>query len=71
MTCARIAVGIDKPAGVGVIVAALEIVEPGLGVVVVAAIPQGINLRHGAGSGQDFAVGIVGICRYLVAIAID
>ena len=66
-----IAVGIDKPAGVGVIVAGLQVVEPGLSVVVVAAIPQWVNFRHGAGSGQDFAIGIVSICRYLVAIAID
>ena len=66
-----IAVGIDKPAGVGIIVAALEVVEPGLAVVVVATIPQGVNFCHGAGSGQDFAIGIIRVCRYLVAIAID
>ena len=58
MTCARTTVGIDKPAGVGVIVAGLQVVEPGLAVVVVAAIPQRVDFCHGAGSGQDFAVGI-------------
>ena len=71
MTCARITVGIDKPAGVGIIVAGLQVVEPCLGVVVVAAIPQRVDFRHGAGSGQDFAIGIIRVCRYLVAIAID
>ena len=53
-----IAVGIDKPAGVGVIVAALEVVEPGLGVVVVTTVPERVDFCHSAGSGQDFAVGI-------------
>ena len=49
----------------------MQVVEAGFRVVVVAAIPQRVDFRHGAGSGQDFAVGVVGICRYLVAIAID
>ena len=68
---ACVAICIDKPAGVGVIVAGLQVVEAGLAVVVVATIPQWVDFRHGAGSGQDFAIGIIRVCRYLVAIAID
>ena len=62
---------VDETAGGGVVVAGLEVVESGLFVVVVAAVTQGVDLCQGAGSGQDLAVGIVGVGRHDLLIAIQ
>ena len=43
----------------GVVVAALEVIEAGFGVIVVTAIPEGVLLGHFAGGGADIAVGVV------------
>ena len=65
-----VAVGVDEPADGGVIIAALEVVEAGFIVLIVATIPQGVDLRHSAGRGQHLAVGVVGIRRHPVAVAV-
>ena len=65
-----VAVGVDEPADGGVIIAALEVVEAGFIVLIVAAIPQGVDLRHSADGRQHLAVGVVGILCHLVAVAV-
>ena len=49
-------VRVNKPAGVGVVVSALEVVEPGLGVVVVAAVADGVYGAYGCGKRAVVAV---------------
>ena len=51
----------DKPADLRVIIAALAVVKSGLAVVIVAAIAKGIDLRHGTGSADDLAPGVINI----------
>ena len=43
------AVGIDKSARLGIVIAALEVVEAGLGIIVVTPVADGVALRHRAG----------------------
>ena len=52
-------VGIDEPADGRVIVAALEIVEAGLGVVVIAAVAQGVEVGDAGGIGEDFRTAVI------------
>ena len=40
------AVRINKPAGFRVVVAALQVVESGFGVVIIATIPEGVLVAH-------------------------
>ena len=62
---------IDKPAGCGVIVSALQIVQPALGVVVVPTVAEGVRLRHGALGREYLPVGIIGIAGYGAAAGIQ
>ena len=58
MPCRGEGVGIDKPVGYGIVVAALEIIEAGFHVEVVTTIAQGIELGDmGIGDGVALAVG--------------
>ena len=54
---------IDKSTDAGIVISALEVVEPGISVVVVAAVANGIDLADGvlvgAGDGKDVAPGVV------------
>ena len=52
-------VGVDEPAVGKVVVAALEVVEAGLGVVVIAAVAQGIDMPDEAGGSVLLSVFIV------------
>ena len=57
-------VNIDKPSKLRAIVSAVEIIQPGLGVVVVASVAEGILVAHGvAGGVGDGAVapGVVAV----------
>ena len=58
-------IGVYETAGAGVIVAGLEVIEGGFGVVDIAAVAQGVGFaegcRHGAGGISNIAPGIVGI----------
>ena len=57
------AIRIDEPTDAGVVISALEVVEPGFCVVVVAAVADGVDFADGvlvgSGDGQDIAPGIV------------
>ena len=54
-------VGAHKPADGGVIIAALEVIESRFGIVVIAAVAEGIDRCEVAGLGEDIAPGIVGV----------
>jgi len=63
-----VGVGIYEAAGGGVVIAGLEVIEAGFGVVDIAAVAEGVDLCQVAGSGQNLAVGIVGVgSHYLLA----
>ena len=61
LPCRGVAICIYKSANGGVVISALQVVEAGLGVVVVAAVAEGVGVCQGAGGGEDFAVGVVGV----------
>ena len=83
-SCARYehTIRIDKSAGLGVIVAGLEIVEPGFVIVVIATIAERIEVGNMGGVGRTDGVSaaildtqrqsprIVGVLRHLVAVAV-
>ena len=65
---------INKPPDLGIIIPALQVIEPGLGVVVVAAVAQGVQIGdmrcgrdRGAARichGEELAPGVVGVIRH-------
>ena len=55
------AVGVDEAAKCRIVIAALEVIQLGLGVVVVAPIPERIHGGQGARRGQHFAPGVVAV----------
>ena len=67
-------IGVYEAAGAGVIVAGLEVIEAGFGVVDIAAVAQGVGFaegcRHGAGGISNIAPGIVGIFHHDSAAAV-
>ena len=52
-------VGVDEPADGRVIIAALEVVEAGLGVVIIAAVAQGVDVGDAGGISEDFRTAVV------------
>ena len=66
-----VGVGIDEAAGGGVVIAALEVVKLGFGVVDIAPVAQGVmgaeGSGQGAGGGQEVAPGVVGILDHRLA----
>ena len=62
---------VDKAADSGVIIPALEVVQPRFGIIDIPAVAEGVQLtqsvRHGAGGGQRIAPRIVGIRHHLRA----
>ena len=66
---------IDKPTGFGVIVTALEVVQPRLRVIDIPAVAEGVEIaqrvRHGAGGGQGITPCVIGVCHHLRAAAVD
>ena len=64
LSCGCVFVRIDEAADQGIVIAALEVIEAGFGIVVIAAIAQGVDCGHGAGGGIYLAVGVVGIGSY-------
>ena len=66
LSCGNKSVCTDKPPELRVIIAAVEIVQPGLSIVIVPPVAEGILIAHGvAGSVGDsaFAPGVVGVFR--------
>ena len=56
----------DEPPKLRVIIAAVEIVQPGLSIVIVASVAEGILVAHGVAGGvgdRAFAPGVVGVFR--------
>ena len=67
-------VGVDEPADHGVIVPALQIVEAGFDVLVVAAVAQGVDACEGAVVVRDLAAGVYrggGFAPGVVAVGRD
>ena len=54
-------VGIDKAADLGVVIARLQIVEPGFRIEVIAAVAEGVHVSKCAGLGDDVTPSIVSI----------
>ena len=52
-------VRVDEPADGRVIIAALEIVEAGLGIIVIAAVAQGVEVGDAGGIGEDFRTAVI------------
>ena len=66
-------IGIDKSAGVCIVISGLQIIEPGLSVVDVTTICQGVGCAegrsHATSSGQELAPSVVRVfadCRALI-----
>ena len=71
LSCGCVFVRIDEAADQGIVIAALEVIEAGFGIVIVAAIAEGVDCGHGAGGGIYLAVGVVGIRGHPGAGRID
>ena len=73
-------IGINKPSGVGIVIAGLEIVQAGFGIVVIAAITEGVDDGDIGGAGDDrtagigdlehHAPGVVGIAGHYLAVSV-
>ena len=61
MPCACKLIRIDETADAGIVVTALQVVEPGFSVVVLATVANGIDSSHGAVGINHIAPGIVAI----------
>ena len=61
MASAGVAVRIDEPANLGIIIPALEVVHLQLGVVVISPVPQGVDAGQITSGGEEFAPGVVGV----------
>ena len=68
--CGGIAVRVDKPGNHRVIVAALQVVETCLHVVIIPTVPQGVDVRQAAAGGNEFTPGVVLIGGQHIAIDI-
>ena len=64
MSCRGVAIRIDESTDCGVIIAGLEVIEAAFGIVIVATVTERILLGQRTGSGQDLAVGVVGVTCY-------
>ena len=68
-------VRIDKPAVFGIIVSALEVVQPRFGIIDIPAVVEGVELAqrvgHGAGGGQRITPCVIGVRHHLRAAAVD
>ncbi len=62
MTCAYICIRIYKPADFRIIISALEVVQPGLGIVEVASIPKRVYTCHITRRSEQFTPSVVGVC---------
>ena len=43
MTALKIFIRIDKPASFGIVIPGIEVVKPGLGIIVIAPVPEGVE----------------------------
>ena len=63
-----VGIGVDEAAELGVVVAGLEVIEPGIDVIIIRSVAQGViraqGACQGAGGAEHLAVGTVGIANY-------
>ena len=52
-------ISIEESADCGIVISGLEIIEPGLGIVIIAAVTEGVDICVGAGGLDGIAVGVV------------
>ena len=75
MSGCGVGIRVDKPADCGVIVPALQVVQPGFGVVDITAVAQRVDLSkgggHASGGGQQSSPGVVGVLHHHGAGSID
>ena len=74
MTSGSEGIRIDKPADGGIVISALEVVEPGISVVVVTAVTDGVDLADGSQatlSNQKVAPSVIFILCNGCACAVD
>ena len=56
-------ISVDKPSCGGVVITGLEVIEAAFGIVVVATVTKRVLVGQFTGSGEEFAVGVVGVGR--------
>ena len=61
-------VGIEESANRRVVISALEVIEPGLGIVVIAAVTEGVDGSQAAGLGQNVAPAVISIACCQTAV---
>ena len=66
-----IPIRVNKPATIGIVIPALQIIESRLIIAVVPAIAQRIDLRHAAKCQLDLAVGVVAVSGDCRSAAVD
>ena len=81
ITGLHISIPIDKPAGLRVVVSALEIIQPQIGIVVIPSVPYrvdvadergaGLHNSRGVGHGKHLAPRVVGVFRHRVGVSVD
>ena len=54
-----ISIRIDKAAGLGVIIAALEVIQPRLRIEIVPTIPEGVQVAHVVGACDLITIGVL------------
>lgn len=70
----KLCIRVNEAADYGIVISALQIIEPGLGVVDIAAVAQGVNGSQGDVGGirgdRGLAVGVVGVGGYYLLAAV-
>ena len=61
MSCRNIIIRVNEPTNGGIVIAALEVVESGFGIVIVAPVADGVGGCEGAFGGEDAAPCVVGV----------
>ena len=70
LTGGGVAVRIYEPSCGRVIIAGLEVIEAAFGIVVVATVTERVLVGQFTGSGEEFAVGVVGITCYGISAGV-
>ena len=70
LTGRRIRISVNEPSCGWVIIAGLEVIEAAFGIKVIATVTKWVFLGQDTGSGQDLAVGVIGITRHGIATGI-
>ena len=65
MSSGCVGVGVEKAADRGIIIPALQVVQTGLGIKVIAAVADGVDAGHRAAGAEQLAPGVVAVVRDL------